>query len=87
MPMFRVTAERPCGPPPGHHSRNPFLIGDIFNLPPMRVVCRTWEFQARSEKQVRELFEEAKRLDIDNVRGFHLTTIERIDIRIEEQVA
>lgn len=71
---FRITAHKatwPYGRP-----RNPFRCG-IENFPQMHIITRTWTFEAESESEIKRLWNEAKRQNIDNVAGFELGRIER----------
>ncbi len=78
MAKFRVILQRPCANQP--HTRNPFLIKDIWNIPSIRMICREWEVEARSENQVKKLLDEARKAGAPDVQGFHLHSIERIPV-------
>jgi len=73
-PMFRVTLRRwdhlHVGP-----FFNPFLA-DIWRK--RSCTERVWKFRAKDETEVRQLYHEAKAADFDNVRGFDLIRIERV---------
>ncbi len=70
---FKVT----CAKPLAEH-RNPFLVKDIFGQPPTKILCRTWEFDAKDETEVRRLFKEAQDGGEPQVQGFSIRTIEDI---------
>lgn len=72
---FRVRLERLCA---GGGVRNPFLVSDVFQMEPRRVLVREWEIEAKNEREVRRLLKEAQDADLPNVRGFNLRSIERI---------
>ena len=78
MSWFRVTLQRPCANQP--HTRNPFLIKDIWNIPPTRMICRAWDVEPRNEKQIKKLLEEARKGGAQDVQGFHLHSIERLSV-------
>lgn len=73
---FRVLLQRPAANQ--HLPRNPFLIRDIFNLKPIRMLIREWEVEARNRKHVEKMLKEARELNLDTVRGYSLLSIEPI---------
>ena len=77
MARFRVAVERRLFSP-GERPRNPFLAG----IPPMGATheksVRTWVFEARNEKHVRQLLKEAHDAGHTNVAGYHLRSIEQV---------
>lgn len=75
MPMFRVTLDRVAANQ--DLPRNPFFCR-IEHMPPVRRLCRTWEFEAKDEADVRRLLDEARAAGVDNVRGFSLRQIARV---------
>lgn len=76
MPLFRVELERIAG---GQKIRNPFAIRDIWAMPPVRKIIRTWDVKARSAKAVRKLLDEAFEQKLPNVQGFRLRSIARVE--------
>lgn len=73
---FRVLLQRPAANQ--HLPRNPFLIKDIFHMPPIRMLIREWEVEARNRKHVEKLLKEARALNLDTVHGYSLLSIEPI---------
>lgn len=81
---FRVTAHMetwPYGRP-----RNPFRCS-INNFPKMHIVTREWTFEAENEAEVRRFWDEAQRQCLDNVAGFVLGRIEKIEGCAEKESA
>lgn len=80
MPLFKVIAERctGCSSRDGHF--NPFLVRDIFSpgLPKVQYNVREWEFEAKDEDEVRQLFKDAQDAEIANVKGYTLQSIEQV---------
>lgn len=78
MSMYRVTlrSDTPVRRSDGREI-NPFRIRDIFGVRAMRNY-RIWEFEAADEAEVRRLYDEAKREDLPNVRGYSLASIEKL---------
>lgn len=77
MPLYRVQLVRHI--PLVDMPRNPFSLGiDVLKPIPCRAIYREWEFTARSEKQVRRLFDEAQKARVSNVIGFTIASIERV---------
>lgn len=81
MPIFKVRVQKCLGVNSQRYPFfNPFLVRDVFaeNLPKVRYNVREWEFEAANEAEVRSLFEEAKRLGVNNVAGYELCLIEEV---------
>lgn len=78
MPTYQVTLQRRTWLTDRPH--NPFLcrIGDGSGAPSSYTTVREWTFKARSEKHVRELYQEAKDKHLDQVIGFELVGIKKI---------
>lgn len=80
MPLYRVQLVRHI--PIVDMPRNPFLASiDVLEPIPCRTVTREWEFEARSEKEVRRLLKEAFDQRLPNVKGFHLGSVEKVKTR------
>ena len=78
MPLYRVQLVRRV--PLVKMPSNPFSAHlDVLKPIPCRDTYREWEFKARSEKHVRRLFEEAQKQRVNNVVGFEIHSIERVD--------
>lgn len=77
MPTFKVTLHRRIHRP-GELPVNPFLAGIPAPGRTIEMHCRTWEFGANSEKEVRRMLDEAYEKDIPAVRGYVLRSIERV---------
>lgn len=58
--------------------RNPFRCLHIGRHEAVRVNVREWEFEAKDEAHVRKFYNEAVAQDLDNVRGYHIRSIEKI---------
>lgn len=71
---FRVTCSKPL---PNPDIRNPFRVS-IHSFPLCKTLCRTWEFDAQNEAEVRRLFKEAKRDGEPQVKGMSISRIEDI---------
>lgn len=78
MKRFRVSLEK-CLPDPT--IRNPFLAfrtAESFEGATVKVLVRTWEFEAEDEQEVRRLFDEAKQDGVSQVQGMHIRSIDEI---------
>jgi hypothetical protein len=73
MPIFRVKIEKPVQ---SSRMRNPFR--PISMNSKINTYVRVWEFEAKDEAEVRMYFEEAKKADLPNVKGYELKSIEQI---------
>jgi hypothetical protein len=76
---FCVVAERSAGllNGNGERIRNPFKIRDVFDpILRARTERRTWEsVEAKDEAEVRRLFAEAVKENINDMRGFVLVSV------------
>lgn len=77
MPMFRVELQRRLFRP-GESPTNPFLGGIPRPGTTHEVSIRRWEFEAKSEREVRKFIKEAFDHDLPNVRGYTLRSIEQL---------
>ena len=77
MPMFKVELDRRIFAP-GEIPRNPFLAGMPQLGATHEVSVRAWEFEAKDEKEVRRLLDQAYKQDLPNVRGYKLRSITRL---------
>lgn len=86
MAKFRVSLHR-CVES-GLPGRNPFRV-QLSNISldvKSRYSVRTWEVYAKSEAEVRRLYEEAVEQKLPNVRGYSIRSIERIDGAVDREV-
>jgi hypothetical protein len=83
MPMFRVELVRHV--PLVDMPRNPFSAAiDVLKPIPCTTTARVWEFEAKSEREVRKLLDEAFKQNLPNVRGFHLGSITRLPKQVRK---
>lgn len=73
MPTFKVTMSRRIT---ANRSGNPFLA----HLDGRHVshAVREWTFDAEDETAVKQFLRDARKADIENVRGFDLDRIEQV---------
>lgn len=79
MKRYRVSVEKVL-----NSVRNPFLAfrtAESFEGATCKVLARTWEFEAKSEAEVRALFEEAKRDGEPQVQGMQIRSIQEIHLQ------
>lgn len=74
---FRVSLHRRIFAP-SERNRNPFLAGIPHDRVTHEMSVRTWTFEARDEKHVRELLAEAQDARHINVAGYTIRSIERM---------
>ena len=81
MPKFRVELQR-CVES-GVPGRNPFRV-QLSNMSldsKSTYSVRSWEIDAKSEKEVRKFYKEAVEQNLPNVRGYTIRSIVAIDKR------
>lgn len=76
MKRYRVSAEKVLG-----DFRNPFLAfrtAESFEGATCKVLVRTWEFEAKDEREIRQLFAIAKLDGEPQVQGMKIRQIEEL---------
>lgn len=71
----------------GLGNRNPFAV-QLSNISldlKSTYSVRSWEIEAKNEAEVRRLYQEAVEQKIDNVRGYVIRSIKRIDGAVDRE--
>lgn len=82
MPFFKVTLAPDESK--SRRSRNPFELINFLPLAlnPPTVFYRVWKrMEAESPAAIRKYFKEAKKADLEHVRGHHIKSIKRLPER------
>lgn len=77
MPIFKVTLERRIAK--RDEPTNPFTPIHISMNARSEYSLRSWEFEAKDEREARKLLDEAYEQKIPNVMGYRLRSIERVE--------
>lgn len=75
---YRVTLEKVLPDPSIRNPFSAFRTAESFEGATCKVLVRTWEFDAKNEKEVRRLFDEAKSSGEPQVQGMRIRSIEEI---------
>lgn len=87
MPMFKVALHRKTRDGYNGHEPNPFLAPMPSDSKTSRMLVREWEFEAKDEREVLRLLEEAQASGVAGVQGFRLRSIERVPESEPEHLA